>query len=165
MKSLFIGGIKSGKSMNAERKALKLKGDRKLYYLAVSEAIDDEMMEKIAKHKQSRNQAFETIEEPINVHERLTNLDGVMLFECVSMWINNMIYYGKSDKEILDGIDKITKLPLDTVFVINNVGNSVVSEHALVRRFVNINGVVAQKIASECDEVFQCLAGISLKIK
>lgn len=165
MKSIFIGGIKSGKSMNAERRALELKGDRKLYYLAVSEAVDDEMMEKIAKHKQSRNQAFETIEEPINAYERLKNLDGVVLFECVSMWINNMIYYRKSDDEVFEQIEKLLSLPLDTVFVVNDVGSSVVSEHALVRRFVNLNGAVAQKIALESDEVFQCLAGISLKIK
>ncbi|MDQ7043998.1 MAG: bifunctional adenosylcobinamide kinase/adenosylcobinamide-phosphate guanylyltransferase [Sulfurimonas sp.] len=51
------------------------------------------------------------------------------------------------------------------VFVINDVGASVVSDNQLVRDFVNINGKISQIIAKKCDSVYHTVAGISSKIK
>ena len=62
-------------------------------------------------------------------------------------------------------LKKIFTLDNDIVFVLNDVGNSVVSGNKLTRKFVNINGKIAQLIASECDEVYHNIAGISVKIK
>jgi len=41
----------------------------------------------------------------------------------------------------------------------------VISEYKLTREFVDINGIVSQLIAKECDEVIEVVAGIAKKIK
>ena len=165
MKALFIGGIKSGKSKNAEEYTLHL-ADKKPYYLATTQFFDEEMQLKIKKHQRDRADRFFTIEEPLNLHDRLLELeDETLLIECVSMWINNMLYHQKSFDMMLKEIDIICSMDRDIVFVLNDVSSSVISQNPLTRKFVEINGTIAQILASRCDEVFQVSAGISIKIK
>jgi adenosylcobinamide kinase/adenosylcobinamide-phosphate guanylyltransferase len=165
MQSLFIGGIKSGKSALAEHHTL-LHTTTKPYYLATTEFLDDEIQEKIILHKRQRQDRFITIEEPLALYETLlSHQDAPVLVECVSMWLNNMLHHNKSHQEILKQIDQITTLQSDITFVLNDVSNSVVSEHKLVRDFVNLSGAIGQKLAAMCDEVYHITAGIKVQIK
>ena len=81
------------------------------------------------------------------------------------MWINNMLYHGFTEEDMIYEIQKILDSNLNIVFVINDVSCSVVSENKLVRQFVDINGRISQMLSSNCDEVFHTIAGISVKIK
>lgn len=160
---LFIGGIKSGKSKNAEIFALQ-KCKRPIY-LATSELFDDEMREKADLHKKQRGDRFETIEEPLKLYERLKGANGVVLVECVSVWINNMLHYGFGEDEIITELERLFTLNSLVVFVINDVSSGILPINDLARRFININGIAAQLIASNCDEVYHTVAGISVRIK
>ena len=164
MKRLVLGGIKSGKSRFAEKLTLK-SSTTKPYYLATTEFIDDEMAQKIALHKASRSDDFTTIEEPLYLYETLKNLEGSILVECMSMWLNNMLYHQKSKSEIVKEVKKVLTLKCDIVFVLNDVGKSVVSENALVRKFVDLSGIISQILASECSEVYYVNAGIGTQLK
>jgi len=164
MKVLFIGGIKSGKSINAQNYILQ-NSISKPTYLATTEFIDTEMKIKIQEHKKNRKDDFKTIEEPLKIYDVILNTKDTVIIECVSMWINNMLYHGFGIKDMILELKKIFTLDNDIVFVLNDVGNSVVSGNKLTRKFVNINGKIAQLIASECDEVYHNIAGISVKIK
>ena len=164
MKTLFIGGIKSGKSTQAEKYTLKI-SDQKPIYLATTEFIDAEMAQKIEEHKRNRMSDFVTLEEPLRLADTIEKQESVVLVECVSMWINNMLYHQKSYEDMLLEMQKVLALKQDIVFVLNDVGASVVSENALAREFVNISGKLSQFIASECDEVYHTIAGIASRIK
>ena len=164
MRALFIGGIKSGKSRNAEEYVLK-HTDKKPYYLATTEFFDDEMQLKISKHRLQRGDNFQTLEEPLNISQAITVCDSMILVECVSMWINNMLYHGKDEQAMLDEIEQLINTNKALVFVINDVSQSVVSDNALTRKFVEINGRIAQLLATSCNEVYNTIAGISVKIK
>jgi adenosylcobinamide kinase / adenosylcobinamide-phosphate guanylyltransferase len=164
MLALFIGGIKSGKSKNAEEYAL-LHSDCKPIYLATNEFFDDEMHQKVKHHKEQRGDKFETIEEPLELYNVIANTNKTVLVECVSMWINNMLYHQKSEQQMLEQIEKISSSNAKVIWVINDVGCFVVSESKLVREFVEINGRISQLLASKCKEVYHTTAGISVKIK
>ena len=164
MKALFIGGIKSGKSKNAEEYTLAHSKEKPIY-LATNEFFDAEMHERDSKHKEQRAENFITIEEPLKLTHAITNTNKTILVECVSMWVNNMLYHKHSQTQIIEEIESLLALDADIVFVINDVSCSVVSEHKLVREFVDINGKVAQLLASRCDGVYNSIAGISVKIK
>lgn len=164
MKALFIGGIKSGKSAQAEKYTLSL-AEQKPIYLATTEFIDEEMAKKVEEHKQNRMANFITVEEPLALAYVIKKQERVVLVECISMWINNMLYHKKSYEDMLLEMQKVLALKQDIVFVFNDVGASVVSENALAREFVNISGKLSQFIASECDEVYHTIAGISSRIK
>jgi len=165
MKVLFIGGIKSGKSKSAEAYILK-QSKKKPSYLATTEFIDDEMATKIAAHKKSREGSFVTVEEALEIAKAVReSKEESVLLECLSMWVNNMLYHEKSLDDMTAEINRVLLQEKDIVFVINDVSSSVISENKLVRKFVEANGKIAQYVASECDEVYHVVAGIATRIK
>ena len=164
MKALFIGGIKSGKSKNAEAYVLK-HAKQKPTYLATTEFFDEEMQDKVFKHKEQRSDNFFTIEEPLGLSKAIKNTRSIVLVECISMWINNMLYHDKNEPEMIEEIKQLIKTNRELVFVINDVSQSVVSDNALTRKFVDINGRISQLLALECNEVYTTIAGISVQIK
>ena len=164
MQALFIGGIKSGKSLLAEKYALKYAQEKPIY-LATTELLDSEMQERIMAHKKQRAENFTTLEEPLHLAEALSHCKDIVLVECISMWINNMLYHGFSYENIEKEIKTILQKKKDIVFVLNDVGSGIIPDNALSRKFADISGKVAQLIAGECDEVFHVIAGIGTKIK
>jgi adenosylcobinamide kinase/adenosylcobinamide-phosphate guanylyltransferase len=66
---------------------------------------------------------------------------------------------------MIEEIESLNALELNLVFVINDVGQSVVSENRLTREFVELSGTLSQLLASSCDKVFQVTAGIRVQLK
>ena len=165
MKTLFIGGIKSGKSYSAEQYTKALQADRKPYYLATTEFIDEEIQQRIDVHQERRESSFTTIEESLELYRAIQKCDGPVLVECTTMWINNMLFHNKTKEQILEHITKVLTLPNDIIFVHNDVGAGIIPDNALARQYIDISGIVSQRIATECDKVFHCIAGIATKIK
>lgn len=163
MKILYIGGVKSGKSKHAENSALRL--CQNPFYLATTEAMDDEMAKRVAIHKQKRDKKFQTVEEPLKLHDTISKLEGAVLVECLTLWINNMLFYKKTHDEIYSEIKKTIKLKNDIVFVLNDVGSGIIPENTLAREFVDISGNVSQIVANACDEVWFCIAGLKTRLK
>ncbi|MDA3907878.1 MAG: bifunctional adenosylcobinamide kinase/adenosylcobinamide-phosphate guanylyltransferase [Sulfurimonas sp.] len=199
MKTLFIGGVKSGKSVNAQKYILNLgsvtsalqigeakaslpsvekcklnfgseasasqTNTEKPTYLATTEFVDDGMKERIEAHIENRGDDFVTLEEPLKIYEAIKTNNNSVLVECVSMWINNMFYYGFTLEDMLQEIEKILKLEQNIVFVLNDVGCGVIPDNKLARDFIDASGKISQLIASKCDEVYHTIAGISTRIK
>lgn len=164
MKVLFIGGIKSGKSLNAQKYILSI-SSQKPVYLATTEFIDEEMKKRVDEHKKQRQDSFETIEEPLKLYEKIAECQTPVLVECLSMWINNMLYHGFEYEQMKDEITQILNLDKDIVFVLNDVGSGVIPDNELSRKYVDISGKLSQLIASRCYEVYHTIAGISTRIK
>lgn len=165
MKTLFIGGIKSGKSRLAETYILERSNGLKPYYLATTELFDDEMQARIAAHKQRRQDFFDTLEEPVKLFEALQDCRGPVLIECVSMWLNNMLYHGFRENDILGELQAVLQLPCDMVLVHNEVGLGIIPDNPLARRFADLSGRAAQLIGQHCERVFFCSAGLTIKMK
>jgi len=164
VKALFIGGIKSGKSFLAEKHAIE-HATTKPIYLATTEFIDAEMSERIAQHKKQRENNFTTLEEPLRLNSIITNTNDIALVECVSMWINNMLYHEYTFDDIKKEIQLVLEQEKNIVFVLNDVGSGIIPDNKLAREFIDISGKISQIIAKECDEVFHVIAGIGTKIK
>nr|WP_321267381.1 bifunctional adenosylcobinamide kinase/adenosylcobinamide-phosphate guanylyltransferase [uncultured Sulfurimonas sp.] len=164
MKALFIGGIKSGKSLNAQNYILK-NFDVKPTYLATTEFIDAGMKERIDAHKFTRGDDFITLEEPLKIYDAIKTNKNPVLVECVSMWINNMFYHGFSLEDMLEEVERILELEQSVVFVLNDVGCGVIPDNKLARDFIDASGKLSQLIASKSDEVYHTIAGISTRIK
>lgn len=169
MKTLFIGGVKSGKSRLAEAHILKAHIHRtapdKPYYLATTEFIDEEMSARIAIHQQRRQDRFVTLEEPMQLLATLEACSRPVLVECVSMWLNNMLYHQVPETDILLELEAVMKLSCDLVLVHNEVGLGIIPDNALARQFVDVSGKAAQMMAQHCDEVFLCSAGLKIAMK
>ena len=165
MKTLFIGGIKSGKSRLAEAYILEQAATGKPYYLATTEFFDDEMQVRIHIHQQRRQDLFITIEEPVKLLEVLQKCREPVLVECVSMWLNNQLYHQISEADILQELEAVLQLSCDMVLVHNEVGLSVIADNRLARQFVDLSGKAAQLMGQYCDCVFFCSAGLKIQMK
>jgi adenosylcobinamide kinase/adenosylcobinamide-phosphate guanylyltransferase len=164
MKTLFIGGIKSGKSRLAENYILE-HAKQKPYYLATTEFIDDELRQRIADHQKRRKDRFITIEEPVKLLQILQTCPGPVLLECVSMWLNNMLYHKQDEGLIMQELAAVLQLPIDMVFVQNEVSCGVIADNPLARQYVDLSGKSAQLLGEQCDHVFFCCAGLKTQLK
>jgi len=66
---LIVGGARSGKSRLAKEMALRLGG--KVLFVATAEALDEEMRQKIKKHKRERPSSWRTAEVATGVGRRI----------------------------------------------------------------------------------------------
>ncbi|MFN3568125.1 MAG: bifunctional adenosylcobinamide kinase/adenosylcobinamide-phosphate guanylyltransferase [Caldimicrobium sp.] len=168
-----LGGAKSGKTKWALNYAQSLKNMEKYIYLATALPIDKEMEEKILRHKEEREELWHTIEEPLNLAQRIREIKGnsfVILIDCLTLWCSNLLYYSKKVKdhleELLKEIEHFKKNnDSHLIFVSNEVGMSLVPENPLGREFRELLGWINQEIAKRSDEVYFILAGLSLKLK
>ena len=165
MKTLFIGGVKSGKSRLAEAYILEQAGIDRPYYLATTEFFDDEMRDRVRIHQLRRKNSFVTLEEPVKLFNALEKCQRPVLIECVSMWLNNLLYYQVPEADILKELEAVLQLPRNMVLVHNEVGLSVIPDNPLARQFVDLSGKAAQLMGQYCNEVFFCSAGLKLRMK
>lgn len=165
MKSLFIGGVKSGKSRLAEAYILEHAAIERPYYLATTEFFDDEVLARVLIHQQRRKDSFETLEEPVKLFDVLEKCQRPVLIECVSMWLNNLLYHQIPEADILQELEAVLRLPCDMVLVHNEVGFGIIADNRLARQFVDLSGKAAQLMGQYCNEVFFCSAGLKLRMK
>ena len=165
MKALFIGGVKSGKSRHAEQFCLTSSPTQKPIYLATTAIGDSEMQQRIVVHQERRKDQFITIEEPLALSKILQTTTNLVLLECVTMWLNNMLYYQKTEAAIWQELESLFSLSNSIVFVLNEVGWGIIPDNALSRQFVDISGQISQWLGEQCEIVYCCVAGQKFKIK
>jgi len=167
--TFVLGGARSGKSRFALEKASACKG--KKIYIATAQAIDDEMKERIEKHKKERSGEWATFEEPLNISTLISDIHksyDVLLLDCLTLWLSNLLLDGEDiEVEIASLIDalRITHHASRIFAVSNEVGLGIVPDNALSRRFRDLSGYLNQKMAAIADEVYLITAGIPVKIK
>ncbi len=164
MKILYFGGQKSGKSNLAEKKALALANGKQPYYLATYDNSygDSEMIQRVEKHQLQRVDNFHTIEETKDLPAVINNGE-TYLIDCVSMWILNNIE--EEETTLLEQLESLSNKNANIVFVLNDVNNGVIPLDSLSRKYVDLSGIIGQKLASFCDEVYEVKLGIGIKIK
>lgn len=168
--TLFIGGMKSGKSLLAEREALLYPAPR--LYVATSEIVDEEMKKRVELHKIRRGEQFTTIEEPLEL-DRVINesshLYSVVLIDCLTFWYNNLFYYQKSFTEreasLTRFIDAVKSCSSRVLMVTNEVGMGIIPENRQSREFVDFSGKANQRIAEVCQEAYFVILGKRIKLE
>ncbi len=173
MKIVFvIGGARSGKSAFALKEASTLKGRKA--YIATAQALDEEMQERIRKHKDERGTDWDTYEEPVKITETLKELNSkydVIVLDCLTLWLSNVLLCNLDVKREIENLAEALKrlspvtCGLSLFIVSNEVGMGIVPENEMARRFRDLAGLLNQKVAGPADEVYLVTAGIPVKIK
>lgn len=164
--TLILGGARSGKSRYGERMILGAKKSRPLY-IATAQALDDEMAERIRRHREARDVAWETVEEPLDIAGVLSaNCGRAILLDCLTLWLSNLLHMDKDmawERERL--VATIAGLTGPVVLIANEVGLGIVPENALARRFRDEAGWLNQALAQVCGRVIFMAAGLPLVMK
>lgn len=179
---LVTGGARSGKSTFAEQYAAR-NGSRGIY-IATSPVFDEELAERVLLHQQRREQSFfvwETREEPYELADLIRELrscaersekDTVILVDCLILWLSNWLLRYEQDHPVERIMEKVAELqeairafPGTILLVSNEVGYGIVPEYPLGRVFRDLAGLMNQRVAAECDQVFLVTAGIPIELK
>jgi adenosylcobinamide kinase / adenosylcobinamide-phosphate guanylyltransferase len=169
---LILGGVRSGKSREALRVAALLPPGSRGCFLATAQALDADMQARIARHQAERPQGWTTVEEPYDIAgacERSAGRFDVMVLDCLTLWVSNLLLRGDKDAAILDATDNLARHAglrrLSLIMVSNEVGAGVHPPTQIGLRFRDVLGEVNQRLAAASDRVTYMVAGIPIVIK
>ena len=183
---LILGGQKSGKTRRAEALAaawLAQSPAHRAVYIATAQAWDEEMRERIARHRRDRAErvpALQTVEEPaelaraIGAHSRA---DTLVVVDCLTLWLTARLLPAaglapaqtaealavQSEDQVIANAIAAAAGPL--VLVSNEIGLGVVPMGAETRAFVDALGRLNQQAALACERVTLMAAGLPLTLK
>lgn len=163
--TLVLGGARSGKSMFAEK--LVVDSGLPRTYLATATAGDEEMQDRIARHRVQRGAGWRTVEEPLDLVDTLTREShGAVLVDCLTLWLSNLMHAGRD--VVAESQRLATWLaasPSSVVLVSNEVGLGLVPETPLGRSFRDAQGRLNQIVAAAVPDVVFVAAGLPLWLK
>ena len=176
---MALGGIRSGKSAFAEDMARR--SGETVLYVATGQAIDEEMADRIHRHRERRPAHWHTLEEPLAVPEVLGSFlaqkpeVSIILLDSLDVWVSNFLLNREEEEPAaiedlaLDALEALLNLCRgqagQSFLVSSEVGLSPVSANPLGRQFQDLLGTVNQRAAALADEVYLVVAGIPVKIK
>ena len=190
MFELILGGQKSGKSRRAELLAkdwLLQSPEHKAILIATAQPWDEEMQQRIARHKQDRYErvpGLTTVEEPLQLAQtiaRLSQPDTLLVVDCLTLWLTNLLMPADANNTVTSPSKNllasdfvayaamlsvaILKSTGPVIIVSNEIGLGVIPMGRDVRAFVDALGKLNQDIAQVCDKVTFMAAGLPLSLK
>jgi len=179
---MVTGGARSGKSQFAESLAMKY-GGYSVLYIATSIPFDDEMKERVRRHKERRPKEWDTVEAYNGIRDIIRSTDKkAVLLDCLTVMVSNLLLeidmtweeknledVDRAEEKISAEVDGLItaskKNDKDVIIVTNEVGMGLVPKYKLGRIFRDISGRMNKKIAENADYVYFMVSGIPLEIK
>jgi adenosylcobinamide kinase/adenosylcobinamide-phosphate guanylyltransferase len=164
--TFLIGGARSGKSRHAEQ--LVRRHAAPWAYIATAQAYDDEMRERIALHRAQRGEGWETTDAPFDLVGTLDSMadDRPVLVDCLTLWLTNHMLAEHDLVAECARLERCLARPRGPWFVVSNeVGQGIVPDNELARRFRDAAGRLNQQVAGIADSVLLMVAGLPLKVK
>lgn len=178
---LVLGGARSGKSAFAER--LAASSGRPVVYVATGEAGDDEMAERIRRHRARRPADWITVEAHRDITAALARTEpraSTWLVDSVTLLVASAMAEApaardserpgdRAEAAVLAELDGLVALgnarESHLVLVSDEAGMGVVPAHPSGRRFRDLLGSVNQHLGVCCHEVYLVVAGLAIECK
>ncbi len=168
-----IGGMRSGKSRYAQRIA---EGGR-VVVIATALAADDEMRERIERHRADRPAPWRVVEVPCTASGLADAIaayaaaDACLLIDCLSVWLSQLICPPPgvapvdAARATASTLQALRSTPGRVIVVSNEIGLGVVPMDAATRRVVDALGRLHQDVAAMAAQVTWMVAGLPVTIK
>ncbi|HNX68952.1 MAG TPA: bifunctional adenosylcobinamide kinase/adenosylcobinamide-phosphate guanylyltransferase [Candidatus Omnitrophota bacterium] len=168
---LITGGVRSGKSRYALQLASGQTGRRT--FIATAEALDDEMRERIRRHREERDGSFRTIEELFDLAGavgRAGTDSEVIVIDCLTLWVSNLISHRRSSPEEIENsfaalLGVLKRTGKNVIAVTNEVGMGIIPVNPLAREYGDLLGGLNRRVAEIADQVILMVCGLPQQIK
>jgi adenosylcobinamide kinase/adenosylcobinamide-phosphate guanylyltransferase len=177
---LITGGARSGKSTYGQHLAEAYVGPR--LFIATAVSFDEEMQERIERHRRSRERSsWTTVEEPIDLAGAIERAAGfsVVVVDCLTLWVNNLLWdAGSGSAETGGGLTEdgiVTRCEEllaacrqregTVIFVTNEVGLGIIPDNPAARLYRDLLGRCNQAVAAQADTVLFMVSGLPLELK
>lgn len=168
MKTLILGGVKSGKSRYAE--SLASCSYNPVCFIATAQAHDTEMLTRIERHKAGRDSQWQVIEEPLRLAKALSQADSnqCVIVDCLTLWMSNLLmlendhFLAEQQQALLEAAANMSNR---LIFVSNETNMGVMPLGELTRRYCDEMGLLHQQLAAQCDSVVLMVAGLCHPLK
>jgi adenosylcobinamide kinase/adenosylcobinamide-phosphate guanylyltransferase len=152
-------------------------------FVATAEAGDEEMRQRIERHKRSRSAAWSTLEVNTGVGRQIGEKIGqaqVVIVDCITLLVGNIFsQYSDQSGERIDApliekgvmaeigelIEHVNRLDASFIIVSNEVGLGLVPANRMGRLYRDLLAKANQMLAQAADDVYLMVAGLPLKIK
>ncbi|MAS33175.1 MAG: bifunctional adenosylcobinamide kinase/adenosylcobinamide-phosphate guanylyltransferase [Anaerolineaceae bacterium] len=173
----LLGGARGGKSHYAEQWARQ--NGKHVLFVATAQAFDDEMQDRIARHRAERPADWHTLEAPLNTGSAIgaaLNQHDTVLVDCVTLLASNVLLQlpenctpAQAEDAVLAEVDKLLNAyhasTATWLIISNEVGMGIVPPYRLGRLYRDALGRANQRIAEAADEVLLLVAGIGWQLK
>jgi adenosylcobinamide kinase/adenosylcobinamide-phosphate guanylyltransferase len=161
---VLIGGARSGKSRLALERATR--EGSSVVFLATGEAGDEEMTERIERHRRERPAGWTTVEEPVELERALAAVPegATVVVDCLSFWVANVFETQPVEEQAAAAARIAASRDGLTIAVTNEVGFGIVPDNALARAYRDALGRVNAIWADAADEAYLVVAGRTLRL-
>jgi adenosyl cobinamide kinase/adenosyl cobinamide phosphate guanylyltransferase len=136
--------------------------------IATGTALDNEMRERIARHRADRPASWTTVEEPIDLLGALAGARGTVVVDCLSLWVANLFEAGWTDEGVeAEGAAAAAAAAAreeQTFAVSNEVGLGIVPATPLGRRYRDVLGRVNTSWADAAERAVLVVGGRVLEL-
>ena len=164
---LVLGGARSGKSDLAIRLGAGSGGG--VTFIATATAGDQEMAERISRHRESRPEIWSTVEAPVHLCEAVAAApaDDFVIVDCLTLWVANLLEGGRTAEEVRGLAEEVARAMAGRhgVVVSNEVGLGIVPANELAREFRDVLGGVNAVFADSCERALLMVAGRALELR
>jgi len=169
MKELILGGVRSGKSRLAERRAVD--SGLAVTYIATARVGDEGMRQRVEEHRRRRPADWELVEEPLELAGALRThaAEGrCLIVDCLTLWLTQLLCEtdGARLAQERDALtDTLPGLPGHIILIGNETNMGVLPPGELSRRYCDEAGLLHQALAGVCDRVILTVAGLPWVLK
>jgi len=167
MRTFLVGGARSGKSTLAVE--IGLRHDGPVVFVATAEAFDDDLAQRIARHRDERPD-WPTAEVPVALAEAVTacDRDALVIVDCLTVWVGNLFHHLPSAAHRAEAYAAfeaaLSARSGPTVVVSNEVGLGLHPDTGLGREYRDELGRLNQRVAASCDRTLLLVAGRALPL-
>jgi adenosylcobinamide kinase/adenosylcobinamide-phosphate guanylyltransferase len=174
MFTFVTGGLRSGKSAYALRRASELGAPPWLYVAAHIEG-DDELKARLAGHRRDQDATWKLIEAPDRLETALDPTllagHGAVVIDRFTVWLSNRLAATDraTDHDLLAEVEALSerlyRSPTPAVLVTTEIGLGFLPANVPDRRLINVAGQANQILAERAQTVVLMVSGVAQRLR
>jgi len=165
---IFVtGGVRSGKSSYAQKRAMELCTDP--VYVATAKIWDEDFHERVKRHQKDRGPEWTNFEAYRDLY-LLPVKDRVVVIDCVTLWLTNFFMDHENDIDLSladfkKEINQLIEIPGTFIVISNELGMGLHADTPVGRQLADLQGWANQYVAAKADEAVFMVSGLPLNLK